>query len=94
MHGHPAAGAQRAVAALAGRALIQPHPGPQTPVHPTQLQQFDGLFTGLDVSRAEAEQMILQARLAVGWITEDELVAEEEEAVEADGDVEAGGDEA
>ena len=59
-----------------------------------ETKRFDGLFTGLDVSRAEAEQMILQARLAVGWITEDELVAEEEEAVEAEGDVEATGDEA
>jgi N utilization substance protein A len=57
-----------------------------------ETKRFDGLFTGLDVSRAEAEQMILQARLAVGWITEDELVAEEEEAGEAE--VEAGEEEA
>jgi N utilization substance protein A len=57
-----------------------------------ETKRFDGLFTGLDMSRAEAEQMILQARLAVGWITEDELVAEEEEAGEAE--VEAGEEEA
>jgi N utilization substance protein A len=57
-----------------------------------ETKRFDGLFTGLDVSRAEAEQMILQARLAVGWITEDELVAEEEETGEAE--VEAGEEEA
>jgi len=55
-----------------------------------ETKRFDGLFAGLDVSRAEAEQMILQARLAVGWITEDELVVEEEEAAEAeDGEAEA-----
>lgn len=65
-----------------------------------ETKRFDGLFAGLDVSRAEAEQMILQARLAVGWITEDELVVEEEETAEAeDGEAEAevavaGGEEA
>lgn len=38
-----------------------------------ETQRFEGLFSKLDVSRAEAETMILSARLAVGWITEDEL---------------------
>ena len=56
-----------------------------------ETKRFDGLFSSLEVTRAEAEQMILQARLAVGWITEDELVVEEEEVAEAD---EAEGDEA
>jgi transcription termination/antitermination protein NusA len=56
-----------------------------------ETKRFDGLFSGLDTTRAEAEQMILQARLAVGWITEDELVAEEGEAED---EVEAAGDEA
>jgi len=63
-----------------------------------ETKRFDGLFSSLDISRAEAEQMILQARLAVGWITEDELVVEEDEAeAEAEGveaEVEAGGEEA
>ncbi|SOE17887.1 NusA antitermination factor [Hoeflea halophila] len=65
-----------------------------------ETKRFDGLFSDLEVSRAEAEQMILQARLAVGWITEDELVVEEEEAAEAeDGEAEtevaaAGGEQA
>ncbi|WP_340159559.1 transcription termination factor NusA [uncultured Hoeflea sp.] len=49
-----------------------------------ETKRFDGLFSDLEVSRAEAEQMILQARLAVGWITEDELVVEEDEAAEAE----------
>ncbi|MBW3097646.1 transcription termination factor NusA [Pseudohoeflea coraliihabitans] len=35
--------------------------------------RHEGLFSSLDVSRPEAETMILAARLAVGWITEDEL---------------------
>lgn len=43
-----------------------------------ETKRFDGLFSSLEVTRAEAEQMILQARLAVGWITEDELVVEED----------------
>ncbi|MBA67832.1 MAG: transcription termination/antitermination protein NusA [Rhizobiales bacterium] len=38
-----------------------------------ETQRFEGLFSKLEVSRAEAETMILSARLAVGWITEDEL---------------------
>lgn len=63
-----------------------------------ETKRFEGLFSGLEVTRAEAEQMILQARLAVGWITEDELVVEEEETgevedgeteVEAEAEVEA-----
>ena len=43
-----------------------------------ETKRFDGLFSSLEVTRSEAEQMILQARLAVGWITEDELVVEED----------------
>jgi N utilization substance protein A len=37
------------------------------------------------VTRADAEQMVLAARLKAGWITEDELAAEEpaDEAVGA-----------
>src|SRR5690606_3561669 len=39
-----------------------------------------GVFANFDVSRAEAEQMIVFARLKAGWITEEELeVAEEGE---------------
>jgi N utilization substance protein A len=44
-----------------------------------ETKRFDGLFTGMDITRAEAESMILSARLAVGWITEDELQVEEAE---------------
>jgi N utilization substance protein A len=62
-----------------------------------ETKRFDGLFTGMDITRAEAESMILSARLAVGWITEDELQPEETDAEgEAEGEVEtpaaSGGD--
>ncbi|WP_339764097.1 transcription termination factor NusA [uncultured Hoeflea sp.] len=64
-----------------------------------ETKRFEGLFSSLEVTRAEAEQMILQARLAVGWITEDELVVEEDgtaEFEEGEEEVvaEAGGEEA
>ncbi len=49
-----------------------------------ETKRFDGLFTGMDVSRAEAEQMVVQARLAVGWITEADLAADEEPEAEAE----------
>ena len=45
-----------------------------------ETKRFDGLFTGMDVSRADAESMVLSARLAVGWISEDELQADEDDA--------------
>jgi N utilization substance protein A len=46
---------------------------------------FPGVLASHGVSRADAEQMVLAARLKAGWITEDELVAEEtaDEAVGA-----------
>lgn len=39
-----------------------------------------GVFADFEVSRAEAEQMIVFARVKAGWITEEELEAEEDEA--------------
>ncbi|MDP2121272.1 MAG: transcription termination factor NusA [Hoeflea sp.] len=57
-----------------------------------ETKRFEGLFTGLEVTRTEAEQMILSARLAMGWITEDELLVEEAE--DEDAEVEADGEEA
>ncbi|MBD8555384.1 transcription termination/antitermination protein NusA [Rhizobium sp. CFBP 8762] len=51
-----------------------------------ETKRFEGLFSKLDLSRTEAEGMILQARLSAGWITEEEL-AEQSAAVEdADGE--------
>ncbi len=48
-----------------------------------EVKRFEGTFKDFPVSREEAEEMILQARLKAGWITEDEIAAEDEEAPEA-----------
>ncbi len=45
-----------------------------------ETKKFDGIFSKLDVSRVEAENMVLRARLLAGWITEEELA--EQQAVE------------
>ncbi|MFB2552663.1 transcription termination factor NusA [Ensifer soli] len=58
-----------------------------------ETKRFDGLFSKLDVSRAEAESMILQARLAAGWITEEDL-AREQEALAAESTEDEAGEEA
>ena len=49
-----------------------------------ETKRFDGILKDFEVSRADADAMIIQARLAAGWITEDDIAAEEgtEEAVE------------
>jgi len=46
---------------------------------------FPGVLANHGVSRADAEQMVLNARLKAGWITEDELAAEQVPADEAVG---------
>jgi transcription termination/antitermination protein NusA len=50
-----------------------------------ETKRFEGLFSKLEISRAEAETMILAARLAVGWITMDELEDMQVEGAEEDG---------
>jgi transcription termination/antitermination protein NusA len=47
-----------------------------------ETKRFEGIFSKLDVSREEAEAMIVQARLAAGWITEDDLASEEDEPID------------
>jgi N utilization substance protein A len=47
-----------------------------------ETKKFEGLFSKFDVSRTEAETMIVQARLMAGWITEEDLAAEQTEEVE------------
>ncbi|MCM2449585.1 transcription termination factor NusA [Agrobacterium vitis] len=55
-----------------------------------ETKKCEGLFSKIDSSRTEAEQMIVQARLAAGWITEADIAAEaeadmgEDEAQEAE----------
>ncbi|HQF30852.1 MAG TPA: transcription termination factor NusA [Hyphomicrobiales bacterium] len=48
--------------------------------------RHDGILTGFEVSRQEAEDIVMAARLKAGWITEEDLVGpeEEEEEVEAE----------
>ena len=43
-----------------------------------EVKRFEGTFKDFPVSREEAEEMILQARLKAGWITEDDLAVPEE----------------
>ncbi|MGR6432501.1 transcription termination factor NusA [Rhizobium sp. PAMB 3174] len=50
-----------------------------------ETKKFAGLFSDLDISRVEAENMIVQARLAAGWITEEDLATEEVEVEAEDG---------
>ena len=47
-----------------------------------ETKKFEGLFSKFDVSRVEAENMIVQARLLAGWITEEDLA--QQQAEEAD----------
>ncbi|MDE1160096.1 MAG: transcription termination factor NusA [Neorhizobium sp.] len=53
-----------------------------------ETKKFEGLFSKFDVSRTEAETMVVRARLLAGWITEADLatetVADVEETEEAD----------
>ncbi len=57
-----------------------------------ETKKFEGLFSKFDVSRADAEAMIVQARLAAGWITEEELASQQAEEVEGDAGEEADGE--
>jgi len=50
-----------------------------------ETKSFPGVLAPFQVSRADAEQMVLAARLKAGWVTEDELAAGNEPADEAVG---------
>ncbi|MHB1102346.1 MAG: transcription termination factor NusA [Devosia sp.] len=47
-----------------------------------EVKRFEGTFKDFPVSREEAEEMILQARLKAGWITEADLTGPAEETAE------------
>jgi N utilization substance protein A len=50
-----------------------------------EVKRFDGAFKDFPVSREEAEEMVMQARLKAGWVTEADLAppaVEGEAAVE------------
>ncbi len=40
--------------------------------------RHEGVLDGLEISRSEAEELIMQARVAAGWISAEDLVAQEE----------------
>ncbi len=48
-----------------------------------ETKMFPGVLASHGVSRADAEQMVLSARLQAGWITGDDLAVEEEAEAEA-----------
>lgn len=43
-----------------------------------EVKRFEGTFSGFPVSREEAEEMIMSARLKAGWVTLDDLSSEEQ----------------
>ncbi len=47
-----------------------------------ETKKFEGIFSKLDVSRVEAENMVVQARLLAGWITAEDLASAEEVEIE------------
>ncbi len=49
-----------------------------------ELQRMPGLFSDFAVSKTEAEAMIIAARLAAGWITEEDLAEPEEDDPDAE----------
>lgn len=51
-----------------------------------ETKRYEGALSGCDVSRADAEAMVMAARLAAGWITEEELAAEQDAGDEAEDD--------
>ncbi len=44
-----------------------------------EVKRFEGTLSEFKLSRVDAENMIMQARIKAGWITEEELSAQEEE---------------
>lgn len=51
-----------------------------------EVTRHSGLFDGIDIGAAEAEAMIMAARLKVGWITEEDLAGPREEEGETTGE--------
>ena len=47
-----------------------------------ETKTFPGVLADFGVSKADAEQMVVTARLKAGWITEDDLATEDADADE------------
>ncbi|NNF77474.1 MAG: transcription termination/antitermination protein NusA [Rhizobiales bacterium] len=52
--------------------------------------RYEGILSGMDISAAEAEAMIMRARLAVGIVTEEDLAQAEEAEAQAEADAAEG----
>ena len=50
-----------------------------------EVKRFDGTFKDFPISREEAEEMILNARLKAGWITEADLAGPADEEFTEEG---------
>ena len=50
-----------------------------------EAKRFDGTFKDFPVSREEAEDMIMQARLKAGWVTEADLAPPADESAIEEG---------
>jgi N utilization substance protein A len=48
-----------------------------------------GILEGFDVGRAEAEEMIMSARLLLGWVTAEQLAASQPELADGEGETQA-----
>jgi N utilization substance protein A len=49
-----------------------------------EVVRFPGALSDFDVSKTDAEAMIMQARVAAGWITAEELMAQNAEDVDGE----------
>lgn len=49
-----------------------------------ETKRFEGALSAFDVSRTDAEAMIMSARVSAGWVTEEELNAQQEDGEVAD----------
>lgn len=50
-----------------------------------EVKRFDGPLEGFGITREDADNMIMTARIQVGWVTEEELAAPEEDAEGGEG---------
>ena len=58
----------------------------------TDAQRHKGILDGFEVSRKDAEDMIMQARVLAGWIKPEDLVAKADPAVEGTDDAQTAAD--
>ena len=69
-------------------------PGRQRGPSPGDVVKHKGVLEGLEFSRKEVEDMIMSSRVALGWITAEDLAAHRGEGQADDGGLEAAGEDA